>query len=89
MANWHDCSWVFTDGKCDCVMDIFIWQIDRTLAVCLLTVRVTVLRKYFMANWQDCSCVFTDGTCDCVKEIFIWQIDRTLAVCLLTVRVTV
>ena len=37
---------MFTDGTCDCVKEIFIWQIGRTVAVCLLTVRVTVLRKY-------------------------------------------
>ena len=62
---------MFTDGKCDCVIEIFIWKIDRTVAGCLLTGSVTVLRKYFIANWQDCSCVFTDGTCVCVKLIFI------------------
>ena len=62
---------MLTDATCDCVKEVFIWQIGRTVAGCLLTVSVTVLRKYFMANWQDCSCVFTDGTCDCVKEIFM------------------
>ena len=35
---------MFTDRKCDCVKEIFSWQNDRTVAVCLLTVRVTVLR---------------------------------------------
>jgi len=35
---------VFTDCTCDCVKVIFIWKYDRTVAVCLLTVRVTVLR---------------------------------------------
>ena len=37
---------MFTDGTCDCVKEILIWQIDRTVAGCVLTVRVTVLRKY-------------------------------------------
>jgi len=37
---------VSTDGTCDCDKEIFIWKIDRTVAVCLLTVRVTVFRKY-------------------------------------------
>jgi len=37
---------VFTDGTCDCVKEIIIWQIDRTVAGCLPKVRVTVLRKY-------------------------------------------
>jgi len=37
---------VFTDGKFDCVKEIFIWQIDRTVAECVDTVRVNVLRKY-------------------------------------------
>ena len=36
----QDCSCVYIDDTCDCVMVIFIWY--RTLAVCLLTVRVTV-----------------------------------------------
>jgi len=37
---------VFTDGTCDdCDKEIFIWKIDRTVAGCLLTVCVTVLRK--------------------------------------------
>ena len=34
---------MFTDGTCDCVKVIFILENDRTEAVCLLTVRVTVL----------------------------------------------
>jgi len=33
---------VFTDGTCDCVKLIFTLY-DRTVALCLLTVRVTVL----------------------------------------------
>jgi len=37
---------VFTDVTCDCVKEIFIWQIDRNVVGCLLTVRVTVFRKY-------------------------------------------
>jgi len=37
---------VFTDGMCDCVKEIIIRQIDRNVAVSLLTVRVTVFRKY-------------------------------------------
>ena len=35
---------MFIDGTCDCVKVIFIRKHDRTVAVCLLTVRVTVLR---------------------------------------------
>ena len=46
MIILQDYSYVFTDGTCDCVKEIFIWQIDRTVAVCLLTVRVTVIRNY-------------------------------------------
>jgi len=46
MGMRRDCSCVFTEGTCDCVKEIFIWQIDKILAGCLLTVRVTVLRKY-------------------------------------------
>jgi len=34
---------VFTDGICDCVKIIFT-QYDSTVAMCLLAVRVTVLR---------------------------------------------
>ena len=37
------CVAATSDGTCDCVKVIFI-QYDRTVAVCLLTVRVTVLR---------------------------------------------
>ena len=37
---------MFTAGTCDCVKVIFILSNDRTLAVCLLTVRVIVLRNY-------------------------------------------
>ena len=40
----QDCSCVFNDGTCDCVKVIFIGEHDRTVAVCLLTLRVTVLR---------------------------------------------
>jgi len=46
MVTLQDYSCVFTDGTCDCVKEIFIWQIDRTVAGCLLTVRVPVLREY-------------------------------------------
>ena len=35
---------MFTDGTCDWVKVIFIIKRDRTVAVGLLTVRVTVLR---------------------------------------------
>ena len=35
---------MFTDGTCDCVKVIFIRQSDRNVAVCLLTLCVTVLR---------------------------------------------
>jgi len=35
---------VFTDGKCDCVNEIFGRYYDRNISVCLLTVNVTVLR---------------------------------------------
>jgi len=41
---------VFTDGTCDCVKVIFIRQNERTLAVCLLTLRVTVLKLYLYDN---------------------------------------
>jgi len=37
---------VFTDGTCECIKEIFIWQIDMNVAGSLLTVRVTVIRKY-------------------------------------------
>jgi len=46
MVTLQDYSYVLTDGTCDCVKEIFIWQIDRNVAGCLLTVRVTVIRKY-------------------------------------------
>jgi len=35
---------VITDGKDDGVQVIFIWQYERTVALCLLAVRVTALR---------------------------------------------
>ena len=41
---------MFTDGTCDTVKVIFIWEHDRTVAVCLLTVRVTVLSLYLYDN---------------------------------------
>jgi len=41
---------MFTVGMCDCVKVIFIISNDKTLAVCLLTVRVTVLRYYLYGN---------------------------------------
>ena len=59
---------MFTHGTCECVVVIFIWY--RTVAVCLLTVRLTVYGNIYMV--QNCSCVFTDGTCVCVMVIFIW-----------------
>ena len=34
-------------GTCDCVQLIFIWLHDRTVAVCLLKVRVTVVMYYY------------------------------------------
>jgi len=37
---------VFTDGTCDCVKEVLIRWYERNIAVCLLTVIVTVLRKY-------------------------------------------
>ena len=79
----QNCNCVFTDGTCDCVMVIFI--LYRTVAVCLLTVRVLCYGNIYMV--QDCSSVFTDSTCDCVMVIYIWY--RNVALCLLTVRVTV
>ena len=48
-----DYSYVFTDGTCDCVKEIFILQIDRTVAVCLRTVRVTALRKYLYGKLTE------------------------------------
>jgi len=42
--NMTGFSCVFTDGTCDCVKVIFIWQHDRIVALCLLTVCVTVLK---------------------------------------------
>jgi len=35
---------VFNDGPCDCVNVIFIRLYNRIVALCLLTVRVTVLK---------------------------------------------
>jgi len=35
---------VFADGTCDCVKVVFIWLLEWSVAVCLLTVRVAVLR---------------------------------------------
>ena len=35
---------MFTDGTCDSIKVIFICQYGRTVAVCLLTVRLTVLK---------------------------------------------
>jgi len=42
--NMAGLSCVFTDGTCDCVKVIFIWQHEGNVAVCLLTVCVTVVR---------------------------------------------
>jgi len=38
---------VFTDRMCDCIKIIFIRLRDRIVAVCLLTLRETVLIYYF------------------------------------------
>ena len=35
---------MFTDGTCDSIKVIFICQYGRNVDVCLLTVRVTVLK---------------------------------------------
>jgi len=37
---------VFADGTIDCVKVVLIWLHEWSVAVCLLTVRVTVLRWY-------------------------------------------
>ena len=46
MVTLQDYSCVLTDGTCEDVKGIFIWECDGIVAVCLLKVRVTVLRKY-------------------------------------------
>jgi len=37
---------VFTDDTCDCVKEVLRRWHEMNIAVCLLTVHVTVLRKY-------------------------------------------
>ena len=35
---------MLTDGTCDCVKVVFIWLHEWSVAMCLLTVRVAVLK---------------------------------------------
>jgi len=44
MVTWQDCSCVFTDGMRDYIKVIFILLHNWAVALCLLTVRVTVLK---------------------------------------------
>ena len=37
---------MFADGTIDCVKVVLIWLHEWSVAVCLLTVRVAVLKKY-------------------------------------------
>ena len=48
------CSVAERDGTCVCVKVIFIWSHERNVTVCLLKVRVTVLRygRYFTVGGQ-------------------------------------